>query len=629
MSTPGEFTNRYESGRPPAAVPPPVNGPPVNLPPVNVPPVGVPPVGVPPVKLPPRRPPGTLPLVSLGRDVRGTGPLRPGNAAASIPFTDAVLDRHGARVLHPAQVARRAGATEQLGTTAYRSGTLLIPEATATSQPAIDAINAALAPLGVQVRRVASLADRLEGLRESREQLADLPRSVPLAVRADADATPLDAWAALQALRTAAARFPRTQPGPRADGGAHHAGPTAQEQPKPILNPDLLRGISLDHLLVGSAMTAIGGSPGAVEGSPGAVEGSTGPAVYLQPGTGGRVPVGVALAPPQKTVTVKQRRPVVAVLDTGMSEHAWLTGVVSADPDVQAAVLVAEQELQATQAEPVQFLSDEWDTPYGDGDLLDDLDSHAGHGTFIAGLVRQVAPDALVRSIRLMHSDGVVYEGDLLVALRVLAIRMEAATQKGPTAGIVDVVSLSLGYFDERGDSEAYTTSLALEIDRLTACGVLVVCAAGNFTTSRPFYPAALSVGPVSDGPPVISVGAWNPNRTKALFSDDGAWVTAWAQGASLVSTYPNFQGAESPEMAQPGRQTLDTDDYSGGFAVWSGTSFAAPLLAASVAELLFAFSENSSGQDAALGLNVVDAKSAIHRVGKALDTLRGPDGGA
>ena len=34
-------------------------------------------------------------------------------------------------------------------------------------------------------------------------------------------------------------------------------------------------------------------------------------------------------------------------------------------------------------------------------------------------------------------------------------------------------------------------------------------------------------------------------------------------------------------------RESLDPDDYSGAFAVWSGTSFSAPLLAARITQAL------------------------------------------
>ena len=57
------------------------------------------------------------------------------------------------------------------------------------------------------------------------------------------------------------------------------------------------------------------------------------------------------------------------------------------------------------------------DTPVSGGSAGGELDTHTGHGTFIAGIVRQVVPDAEVLAIRVMHGDGIVYEGDLLCAL--------------------------------------------------------------------------------------------------------------------------------------------------------------------------------------------------------------------
>jgi subtilisin family serine protease len=122
---------------------------------------------------------------------------------------------------------------------------------------------------------------------------------------------------------------------------------------------------------------------------------------------------------------------------------------------------------------------------------------------------------------------------------------------------------------------------------------VAVVTAAGNYSTRRRFYPAAFSLQP--SPVPVISVGALNPNGSRALFSDGGRWVRAWAAGAAVVSTYPDdVNGSLTPEVrvgARPGRaddrEALDPDDFRGGFATWSGTSFAAPLIAAHIAARL------------------------------------------
>jgi subtilisin family serine protease len=144
------------------------------------------------------------------------------------------------------------------------------------------------------------------------------------------------------------------------------------------------------------------------------------------------------------------------------------------------------------------------------------------------------------------------------------------------------------------------TSGLWQAIKVLLSLGVVVVAAAGNYATSRKFYPAAFALEPVPAGQvPVISVGALNPNGTKAVFSNDGHWVTAWAVGACVVSTYPvDADASRTPELRipvnrmpsgqwPPGREALDPNDYSAGFALWSGTSFSAPYGAALIAKSL------------------------------------------
>jgi subtilisin family serine protease len=110
-------------------------------------------------------------------------------------------------------------------------------------------------------------------------------------------------------------------------------------------------------------------------------------------------------------------------------------------------------------------------------------------------------------------------------------------------------------------------------------------------------YPAAFTPwpgGPVTQPDPkfvpVVSVGALNPNRTVAMFSNAGGWVACHRRGAAVVSTFPRINGsaqATASTVVDGVRATIDPDDFTAGFAVWSGTSFAGPALAGEIAAAL------------------------------------------
>ena len=111
--------------------------------------------------------------------------------------------------------------------------------------------------------------------------------------------------------------------------------------------------------------------------------------------------------------------------------------------------------------------------------------------------MRQAAPDARVLSLRIMHSDDVVYEGDLLCALALLADRI-AAAEDGSMAEMVDVVSLSLGYFDESAADVAYSSGLWQVIQVLLDLGVAVVAAAGQLLDHPPVLPGGVQPAAVA-----------------------------------------------------------------------------------------------------------------------------------
>jgi subtilisin family serine protease len=281
---------------------------------------------------------------------------------------------------------------------------------------------------------------------------------------------------------------------------------------------------------------------------------------------------------------------VVAILDTGVGEHDWLPeDIVRTD----ASVFGIPIGLQDPSTNP------EW-TGCIDDPLVGMLDSDSGHGTFIAGLIRQRCPDADILALRVMPSDGAVAESDLLHTLNLLALRQIVAQAQGDADNMIDVLTLSLGYYHESPEDLKYDPHLLVPLRILGETGVSVVVAAGNDCTARPMFPAAFTPydgGYVAkssrDCVPIVSVGALNPDGTIAMFSNGGEWVHSYRPGAALVSTFPKtFNGATGPALRVhlPGegwRATMDPDDFSGGFGTWSGTSFAAPLLAADIAQSL------------------------------------------
>jgi subtilisin family serine protease len=227
------------------------------------------------------------------------------------------------------------------------------------------------------------------------------------------------------------------------------------------------------------------------------------------------------------------------------------------------------------------------------------LDSDSGHGTFIAGLIHQRCPDADILSVRVMPSDGAVPEHVVLDVLTALATRQHAAQQAGDPSGIIDVLSMSLGYYHELPADPSFDPLLLAPLTALSQMGVAVAASAGNEATYRPMYPAAFAPHAGGEVPafdagcvPLVSVGALNPDGSIALFSNAGAWVSCHRPGASLVSTFPDTfdAGAQSTyRVATPAglRASIDPDDFHAGFGVWSGTSFAAPILAGELAQAL------------------------------------------
>ncbi|MEJ3750780.1 S8 family serine peptidase [Actinomycetes bacterium KLBMP 9797] len=339
-------------------------------------------------------------------------------------------------------------------------------------------------------------------------------------------------------------------------------------------------------------------------------------AQYGRLGFGATQPVNLVLERPRRTA-LGFRRPVVAVLDTGCGPHPWLDEAVRRDVTLDGVRV----------SDPGSAL----DT---DGDLAGPVDGMrdvlAGHGTFICGLVRQSCPDADIIPVPVIHADGVVIESELLTALHRLAelARRHAAGTGGHP---IDVVSLSLGYYHESPADAAHDSALHEALDELGELGVAVVASAGNDATAQPMFPAAFApnkAGPVFEplpsSVPLTSVGALNPNGTIALFSNTGTWVRHWEPGAAVVSTMPLFDHAGLPVARVPDpyhpdlmRETIDPDSFASGFAVGSGTSFAAPVLAGRIAQKLI----DNARAEGGIALDAV-GDQAVERGSRALTAL-------
>lgn len=367
---------------------------------------------------------------------------------------------------------------------------------------------------------------------------------------------------------------------------------------------------------VGGVWGGVGGVWGGVGGVWGGVAGE-----YGSPGFGGRSPVVWGAPDPYDTTVDDAHRPVVAILDTGIGDHPWFVDHSSGTPRFHHGVeqwtisgeRLVRQDGPAT--EPIQG-------PFPRGGLVD---VEEGHGTFVAGVIRQHCPSARIVSIPVMRTDGAAAEFDVYAALRLLLARHIAANG-GPDA--IDVVSLSLGYYHESSDDALDDGPIEEILRSFAQHGVAVVAAAGNDGTTVPFWPAAMAPTVGSSDPkavPMTSVGALNPDgATAAFFSNGGDWVLAYEAGAGIVSTVPvTMSGSRGRTIdLQPhvpvARASVDPDAYASGFAIWSGTSFAAPCFAGDLADQVATVRARagrppSDGKGTAITASIPDLVRELH----------------
>ncbi|HSV64628.1 MAG TPA: S8/S53 family peptidase [Mycobacteriales bacterium] len=519
-----------------------------------------------------------------------TGRTGEGEPVASVPplhpLDDNVLRRHRAKILRPEEAAPAWDGSE-VRPTIYRPEWLLVPTVLLTNPVYREFLSTELRRIGLQMAQDSPPGTLPRGRVPVRNERA--PQQPVRLVAADGVVLggPVDSWHAVQVLR-AAARHESSQ------------------------LVELARLISLDHLMFGFS----GHGYASIVGAPGSDGHGWG---------AGRTPVILPLRAPARRdpAVLGHRRPVVAVLDTGCGDHPWLPRRLSTDPDKDEFVEVMPPPTPPPGSPPAPPWQDQDSGQSFTRPLVGELDSHAGHGTFITGIIRQLAPDARVLLYPVMHSDGAVVEQDLLAQLTAIRDRvMSAAAPGGPAKNFIDVVSMSFGWYHEAG-STTFESSIGGLLQQLSDYGVIIVSSAGNDAVAEPpVYPAAFSTWtfPGTSVPRVISVGALTRAPVRAIFSNEASWVNTWYPGCAIISTVPTtFNGSDTPPLSRmfgsSNRVGFDPDDYSYGFGVWDGTSFAAAVCTARAALLL---TESPS--------LTVTTSVAVQRAKKVIDDLLSPD---
>lgn len=226
---------------------------------------------------------------------------------------------------------------------------------------------------------------------------------------------------------------------------------------------------------------------------------------------------------PRRDTDLAGRGVTIGAIDSGIIGHTWLDGSFLATPG---------------SIDPL------------DEDHNCDLDPQAGHGLFVGGIILREAPAAVLRVVRAFDEYG-------YVRIRRAANAIVELDQLG-----CDVINLSFGRHTERNRAPLAHRKALSKIRDTT----VVVAAAGNhhpddenYVEGRKFWPAALER--------VVAVAALDTASgvRMASFSNVGSWVDIAAPGARVLGPYATagkFQG----------------------WARWSGTSFAAPMVAGRIA---------------------------------------------
>jgi len=227
----------------------------------------------------------------------------------------------------------------------------------------------------------------------------------------------------------------------------------------------------------------------------------------------------------------------IGVSDTGLLEdisaHPWLQGVTG-EPDPLG--------------------------PVDPATALPTIPPYAGHGTFIAGVARCIAPGAQIHVDDHLPTQFAAADFDYEIVRKLVDLL---------TRG-VDLINLSAG-----GTTVDGGPMLAFEVFNEQHLSqnpdVVLIAAAGNNADDVPFWPAAAEWS--------TGVGALATDRHhRAWFSNWGTSADVWAPGEALVNAFAAGLYTYDEPPRTGARQIFS------GMARWSGTSFATPVVVGLVA---------------------------------------------
>lgn len=206
---------------------------------------------------------------------------------------------------------------------------------------------------------------------------------------------------------------------------------------------------------------------------------------------------------------------------------------------------VIDSGLDTTHPDLAPKLTAGWNFITGTSTITDTM----GHGTAVSGTaaaatnngagVSGVAWNNLIMPLVVVDSTGNASYSNMASAITY-------AADNGAR-----VVNLSLA-----GSTSSSTLQSA--VDYAWNKGVVVVAAAGNYSTSAPYYPAACNN--------VMAVSSTDANDNFSTFSDYGSWISVSAPGENILTT-----------------------NSGGSYGGWSGTSFSSPIVAG-LAALVFSY---------------------------------------